>query len=94
MLSGATFPTTDRASPVERIARIARLVEDSGARNEALGVLAPEVVDSLQRDVVLPYTTELICQVHPGHPTPGQIVTALERIAKEVAPALGWRNSV
>jgi indole-3-acetate monooxygenase len=47
MLSGATFPTTDRASPVERIARIARLVEDSGARNEALGVLAPEVVDGL-----------------------------------------------
>ncbi len=49
-----------------------------------------EVIASLQADLVLPYTTELICQVHPGHPTPAQILTALERIATEVAPALGW----
>jgi alkanesulfonate monooxygenase SsuD/methylene tetrahydromethanopterin reductase-like flavin-dependent oxidoreductase (luciferase family) len=53
-----------------------------------------EVVASLQGDLVLPYTTELICQVQPGHPTPDQIVTALERIAREVAPALGWRKNV
>jgi alkanesulfonate monooxygenase SsuD/methylene tetrahydromethanopterin reductase-like flavin-dependent oxidoreductase (luciferase family) len=52
-----------------------------------------EVVASLQSDLVLPYTTELICQVHPGHPTPDQIVKALERIATEVAPALGWRKT-
>jgi alkanesulfonate monooxygenase SsuD/methylene tetrahydromethanopterin reductase-like flavin-dependent oxidoreductase (luciferase family) len=51
-----------------------------------------EVVESLRADVVLPFTTELICQVHPGHPTPDQILNALERIANEVAPALGWRN--
>jgi alkanesulfonate monooxygenase SsuD/methylene tetrahydromethanopterin reductase-like flavin-dependent oxidoreductase (luciferase family) len=50
-----------------------------------------EVVASLQADRVLPYTTELICQVQPGHPTAAQIVRALERIATEVAPALGWR---
>ena len=49
-----------------------------------------EVVASLQSDVVLPHTTELICQVHPGHPTPAQMLTALERTAREVAPALGW----
>ena len=49
-----------------------------------------EVIASLQADVVLPHTTELICQVHPGHPTPQQMLTALERTAKEVAPALGW----
>src|ERR1044072_5538699 len=47
MLSGAKFPTTDQAGAVERIARIAPLIEESGGRNEALGVLAPEVVDSL-----------------------------------------------
>jgi alkanesulfonate monooxygenase SsuD/methylene tetrahydromethanopterin reductase-like flavin-dependent oxidoreductase (luciferase family) len=49
-----------------------------------------EVLDSLRSDVVLPLATELICQVHPGHPSPAQIVVALERIAHEVAPALGW----
>jgi len=51
-----------------------------------------QVVESLQSDLVLPFATELICQVHPGHPTPDQILKALERIANEVAPALGWRN--
>jgi alkylation response protein AidB-like acyl-CoA dehydrogenase len=33
--------------PVERVARIAAVIGESGARNEALGTLAPEVVDSL-----------------------------------------------
>ena len=50
-----------------------------------------DVVASLKADLVLPFATELICQVHPGHPTPKQIVRALERIAGEVAPALGWQ---
>jgi alkylation response protein AidB-like acyl-CoA dehydrogenase len=35
------------AGPVERIARIARLIEGSGEGNEALGSLMPEVVDAL-----------------------------------------------
>ena len=48
---------------------------------------------SLKADRVLPYATELICHVHPGHPTPKQIVRALERIAVEVVPSLGWRPS-
>jgi alkanesulfonate monooxygenase SsuD/methylene tetrahydromethanopterin reductase-like flavin-dependent oxidoreductase (luciferase family) len=52
-----------------------------------------QVVASLRADKILPFTTELICQVQPGHPTPDQIVTALERIAAEVAPELGWRRS-
>jgi alkanesulfonate monooxygenase SsuD/methylene tetrahydromethanopterin reductase-like flavin-dependent oxidoreductase (luciferase family) len=51
-----------------------------------------QVVASLRADRVLPMTTELICQVQPGHPTPDQIAIALERIAQEVAPALGWRR--
>jgi len=50
-----------------------------------------QVVESLKADRVMPLATELICQVHPGHPTPDQIVKALERIAAEVAPALGWQ---
>ena len=51
-----------------------------------------QVVESLRNDRLLPFTTELMCQVQPGHPTPDQIVTALERIANEVAPELGWHN--
>jgi len=39
--------TRDSADPVERIARIATLVESAGDRNEALGRLVPEVVDAL-----------------------------------------------
>lgn len=50
-----------------------------------------QVVASLRSDRVLPLTTELICQVQPGHPTPDQIARALERIATEVASELGWR---
>jgi len=35
--------------------------------------------------------TELICQAHPGQPKAQQMLEALERTAREVAPALGWR---
>ena len=51
-----------------------------------------EVVASLRGDQIFPLTTELICQVQPGHPSPNQITVALERIATEVAPALGWHR--
>lgn len=37
----------EQASPVERIARIADVIAKSGAANEALGRLTPEVVDKL-----------------------------------------------
>ncbi len=53
-----------------------------------------QVIASLRADRILPMTTELICQVQPGHPTPHQITIALERIATEVAPALGWRRQL
>ena len=32
--------------------------------------------------------TELICHVHPGHPTPAQITTALGRIAADPCTGL------
>jgi hypothetical protein len=50
-----------------------------------------EVVASLRTDLILPHATELIVQMHPGLPTPAQVVKGLERIARDVAPALGWR---
>jgi hypothetical protein len=50
-----------------------------------------QVVASLREDLVLPHSTELIVQMHPGLPTPAQVVKGLERIARDVAPALGWQ---
>jgi indole-3-acetate monooxygenase len=45
MCSGALLPPS--VSPLERIGRIADLIEKSGKRNEALRQLAPEVIDKL-----------------------------------------------
>jgi alkanesulfonate monooxygenase SsuD/methylene tetrahydromethanopterin reductase-like flavin-dependent oxidoreductase (luciferase family) len=50
-----------------------------------------EVAESIRNDRLLPLSTDLICQVQPGSPTPDQILKSLELIAREVAPALGWR---
>jgi alkanesulfonate monooxygenase SsuD/methylene tetrahydromethanopterin reductase-like flavin-dependent oxidoreductase (luciferase family) len=50
-----------------------------------------QVIASLQADRMLPFATELVCQAGPGHPTPTQMLRSIERIAREVAPALGWR---
>jgi alkanesulfonate monooxygenase SsuD/methylene tetrahydromethanopterin reductase-like flavin-dependent oxidoreductase (luciferase family) len=50
-----------------------------------------EVVAGLKADRVLPRVTDLICQFNPGIPTHAQALRVLERIATEVAPALGWR---
>ena len=36
-------------------------------------------------------TTDLICQVQPGLPSFEETVEAIELIATEVAPALGWQ---
>jgi alkanesulfonate monooxygenase SsuD/methylene tetrahydromethanopterin reductase-like flavin-dependent oxidoreductase (luciferase family) len=52
-----------------------------------------EVVVALQGDRVLPYATDLLCQFSPGLPSLPQALKALQRIAREVAPALGWRRA-
>jgi len=44
-LAGASLPGA--VGPVERIGRIADLIEKSSERNETLGQLTPEVVDKL-----------------------------------------------
>jgi hypothetical protein len=49
------------------------------------------VIESLQREPLLGRTTDLICQVQPGSPSLAQTMEAIELIATEVAPALGWR---
>jgi len=107
-LSRAVYPAADRQTAVAHMASgLADYVDSMVERGFFPAGLSqaeyftrshihyghPEqVVESLRADRVLPLTTELICQVHPGHPTPDQILKALERIANEVAPALGWRS--
>ena len=50
-----------------------------------------DVAARLAADRVLPYTTDLILQFDPIHPPLERILEMLEQVAKEVAPALGWR---
>jgi alkanesulfonate monooxygenase SsuD/methylene tetrahydromethanopterin reductase-like flavin-dependent oxidoreductase (luciferase family) len=52
-----------------------------------------EVIAGLQREQVLPLATDLLCQFNPGVPTHAGALRALELIATEVAPALGWRRA-
>jgi alkanesulfonate monooxygenase SsuD/methylene tetrahydromethanopterin reductase-like flavin-dependent oxidoreductase (luciferase family) len=52
-----------------------------------------EVVDALGQDKVLAQASDLVVQVDPGRLSHHQTLHALERIAREVAPALGWRSA-
>jgi alkanesulfonate monooxygenase SsuD/methylene tetrahydromethanopterin reductase-like flavin-dependent oxidoreductase (luciferase family) len=106
-LSRAVYPAADRATAMAHLdhgvsAYVEGMIrrgffppglsqEEYYARSHIHFGHPDEVVASLRADAVLPLATELICQVHPGHPTPEQIVAALERTAREVAPALGWQ---
>jgi alkanesulfonate monooxygenase SsuD/methylene tetrahydromethanopterin reductase-like flavin-dependent oxidoreductase (luciferase family) len=106
-LSRAVYPAADRATAMAHLddgvgayvdSMVRRGFFPPGLSREAYYARShihyghpEEVVASLRSDAVLPLATELICQVHPGHPTPDQIVAALERTARDVAPALGWQ---
>lgn len=52
-----------------------------------------EVIVSLGREPLIQRgaVTDLICQVQPGFPSFASTLDAIELIATEVAPALGWR---
>nr|WP_242606566.1 LLM class flavin-dependent oxidoreductase [Protofrankia symbiont of Coriaria ruscifolia] len=50
-----------------------------------------EITAQLQAERVLPVATDLICQFNPGVPDQDAAIRALELIATEIAPALGWR---
>src|SRR5262249_19898351 len=105
-LSRAVYPAADRRTAIAHLdsgvadyvtTMIARGFFPAGLSQDAYYARShihygdpQEVVDSLRRDVVLPYATELICQVHGGpHPT-GETLAALGGSAGERAPALGW----
>jgi hypothetical protein len=50
-----------------------------------------EVSDRLASDRVLPLATDLIVQFSPAAPPLGAVIAALEMLATQVAPALGWK---
>ena len=50
-----------------------------------------EIVAALQQEKVLPVATDLITQFNPAVPDHDAAIRALELIATEVAPALGWK---
>ena len=50
-----------------------------------------EVIAQLQRERVLPLATDLLAQFNPARPGLDASIRALELLATEVAPALGWR---
>ncbi|MEU3982891.1 LLM class flavin-dependent oxidoreductase [Streptomyces sp. NPDC026672] len=50
-----------------------------------------EIVAALGREKVLPVATDLITQFNPAVPDHDATIRALELIATEVAPALGWK---
>ncbi|WP_433305931.1 LLM class flavin-dependent oxidoreductase [Actinoplanes sp. CA-030573] len=69
-------------------------VEDYLFRFHAFYGHPDEIVEQLRRERVLPVATDLITQFNPGVPEFGAAVEALELIAKEVAPALGWSPAI
>lgn len=52
---------------------------------------SPEsVIESLKAEPLLDEVTDLICQLSPGSPTQAQALDALDLLAREVGPGLGW----
>jgi hypothetical protein len=106
-LSRGVYPAADKRSakaaiegPVLRMAdRMASAVlfpggldaEDYFERMHISYGSPEEVALRLASDRVLPLATDLILQFSPAAPSLAEAVAALELLAAEVAPALGWR---
>lgn len=106
-LSRFVFPAKDRRTALQHIGddvhRAALRMSESGAfpkdldEDEALRRFhsfyghPDEIVTALQQEKVLPVATDLITQFNPAVPDHDAAVRALELIATEVAPALGWK---
>jgi alkanesulfonate monooxygenase SsuD/methylene tetrahydromethanopterin reductase-like flavin-dependent oxidoreductase (luciferase family) len=48
------------------------------------------VAESLNAEPLIDEVTDIICQLSPGTPTQEQAIEAMELLATEVGPALGW----
>lgn len=106
-LSRFVFPARDRRTALGHIAedvhRAALRMAQSGTFPPGLGVdealrrfhafygAPEEIVAALRQERVLPLATDLITQFNPAVPDHDAAIRALELIATEVAPALGWK---
>ena len=109
-LSRFVFPAKDRRTALAQIGddvhRAAQRFAERGAfpagldLDEALRRFhsfyghPDEIIVALQQERVLPVATDLITQFNPAVPDHGAAVRALELIATEVAPALGWKPAL
>lgn len=105
-LSRFIFPAKDKRSALAQIASgVLRAAEGFVARGQFPGGLTTEdylrrfhafyghpdeIVQALRDERVLPVATDLIAQFNPAVPDHDAAIRALELIATEVAPALGW----
>ncbi|MEW2162700.1 LLM class flavin-dependent oxidoreductase [Streptomyces sp. NPDC007084] len=106
-LSRFVFPAKDRRTALRAIGddvhRAALRMAENGAFPKGLGQdealrrfhsfhgHPEEIVANLRQEKVLPVATDLITQFNPAVPDHDAAVHALELIATEVAPALGWQ---
>ncbi|WP_399880832.1 LLM class flavin-dependent oxidoreductase [Streptomyces sp. BBFR51] len=106
-LSRLVFPAKDRRTALRYIGddvhRAALRMAEHGAfpkgldldealrRFHAFHGSPEEIVTAFRQEQVLPLATDLITQFNPAVPDHDATVRALELIATEVAPALGWR---
>jgi alkanesulfonate monooxygenase SsuD/methylene tetrahydromethanopterin reductase-like flavin-dependent oxidoreductase (luciferase family) len=106
-LSRFVFPAKDKKTALNQIAadvhRAAQRFSLRGAfpdgitQDEALFRFhcfyghPDEIVAQFRKEKVLPVATDLITQFNPAVPDHGAAIRALELIATEVAPALGWQ---
>jgi alkanesulfonate monooxygenase SsuD/methylene tetrahydromethanopterin reductase-like flavin-dependent oxidoreductase (luciferase family) len=109
-LSRGVFPAADKRSakaaieaPVRRMAE--RLIKagrfPAGLSSEEYFELMhisygspEEVAQHLATDRALPLATDLILQFSPAAPVLGEAIAALELLATQVAPALGWKPAL
>jgi alkanesulfonate monooxygenase SsuD/methylene tetrahydromethanopterin reductase-like flavin-dependent oxidoreductase (luciferase family) len=106
-LSRFVFPAKDKRTALAQIGddvhRAAQRFSERGAFPAGLDVEEAlrrfhsfyghpdEIILALQQEKVLPVATDLITQFNPAVPDHDAAIRALELIATEVAPALGWR---
>ncbi|WP_329524933.1 LLM class flavin-dependent oxidoreductase [Streptomyces sp. NBC_01462] len=106
-LSRFVFPAKDRRTALQQIGddvhRAALRHAEGGAFPKGLSVdealrrfhsfygHPDEITAALREERVLPVATDLITQFNPAVPDHDAAIRALELIATEVAPALGWK---
>ncbi|MFF1833416.1 LLM class flavin-dependent oxidoreductase [Streptomyces sp. NPDC058231] len=109
-LSRFVFPAKDRRTALRQIGgdvhRAALRMAQSGAFPEGVDAdealrrfhsfygSPEEIVEALRQEKVLPVATDLITQFNPAIPDHDAAIRALELIATEVAPALGWKPTL